>query len=195
MGTNVLAVPSSESLEDEASKHHMDFSHPQPLKSVTETKPLISKKAARETSVHVIQSPSAVSAHCQTHPQVIESAANLPLSNQSQTLPQSTASVTTLLHHDGDTIFATQTIPSNTGAEEKPLRNIPDVSTVFLEYNLQQGEKRLDRISEHLQFMTEKAARKIEYKRKKERREELNLSALRDIGKASEDMRTRLLDI
>ncbi|XP_071519766.1 uncharacterized protein [Panulirus ornatus] len=195
LGINVLAVPTSESAEGEVSKHPVDFGHPQALKSVTSLKPVSAEKATTVTPVHLLQASPAVSSYCQTHPQVIESVTTLPLSNQSQTLLQSSAPITTLLHHDGDTIFATQTIPTNTGAEEKSLRNIPDITTVFLEYNLQQGEKRLDRINEHLQYMTKKAARKIEYRRRKEKREESNLKALRDIGKASEDMRNRLLDI
>ncbi|XP_045596817.2 uncharacterized protein [Procambarus clarkii] len=176
LGTTVLAVPPSESVETPAPKPHVDMSHLQPNKSLTVAKPPTIKKCTADMLSSRVMQP----------------AVTLPTP---QAVCQFAAPVTTLLHHDGDTVFATQTTAPAAGVDEKPMRGASDVATVFLEYNLQLGEKRLDKMEQHILYMAEKAARKLEYKKRKEEREQLNLKALTAIGRASEELKSGLLSI
>ncbi|KAG7157566.1 tRNA pseudouridine(38/39) synthase-like 2 [Homarus americanus] len=177
LGTTVLAMPPTDSVEALAPKPRGDLSHLQVKRPLADIKPIITKKSTADTtSVHVVQ-PTPTQA-------------TLP-----QAPHQSTAPITTLLHHDGESIFATQTIASSTLSEEKHLKNTSDTAAIFLEYNLQRGEKRLDKIEQHLIHLAEKATKKMVYRRKKEEREEFNLKALRDIGRASEKLKNGLLEI
>lgn len=119
-------------------------------------------------------------------------------SQPSTPLPSSSSvPITTLLHHDGDTIFATQTAPSTVSLEDS---GVLDTDRVFLEYHLQLCEKRLEKVAQLVKpYVSEKEARKIaDYKKTKEEWEEERLLALSNIGAvgaASKKLRTLLLQL
>lgn len=179
LGTNVLAVPLSESSEPLAPKPNADdVSRPKMSKLVTTKKTSTLKKSADDN-------PPV---------RVVRPAPPAPLATQPEIGQQSTAPVT-ILHHEGDTVFATQATAPATLMDEKPFKGTSDITKVFLEYNLQMGKKRLDKMEQHILYMAERAAKKLEYKRKKAEKEELILDALRDISQSSEELKNGLLNV
>ncbi|XP_063592958.1 uncharacterized protein LOC134770023 isoform X2 [Penaeus indicus] len=70
-----------------------------------------------------------------------------------------------------------------------------DPSTVFLEYQIEQGERRLDVMDEYFEYMKERLTKKMEYKREKALRDSKSIKVLREIGDASENLKKGLLEV
>lgn len=215
LGTMILTLPTSESVQVPSPKPHLSMRNLLQPSRQKVTARLLPESVLPPTAVvvHAVKPKTTLSIHHVKQSQLSETLSSLHvatnsvskcsnpaqqhtgLSSTTQLSPNSlSVPVTTLLHHDGDTVFATQTAPSTTSSEEN-LLNVPDPERVFLEYNLQQCEKRLENARLEKLFITEKERRALKYKKNKEEREERCLLALNSIGVATKKLRTGLLKI
>lgn len=210
LGTTVLTVPPEcevQSVNSSGSKGPVSPQSTPQTEEATLTKPASpaklsapSRLASTPTKAHSpekMEAPKNTQVFRPNVPIKTEEGAEPPVihivqSSAGTTLTVPPSSPSAPLHSDKTVVLQTST-PRLEKAQV--IGKASDPSTVFLEYQIEQGERRLDVMDEYFQYMKERLAKKMQYKREKALRDSRSIKVLWEIGDASENLKKGLLEV